>query len=568
MKNIFKLSFLALLALAFSGCDNLKLEELLDNPNEVTPDRAELDLVFNAAMLDFKDFVDEVSDETMPYVRMTAMDGGFFYLNQDSPTSFDFLWGLAYADILPDLNLIIDNASDPERGLTTYSGIAKTMKAYVLFTLVDLFGDVPYSEALQGVTNPNPKADDDDAVYAAAKELLESALADFASPKGSLSDDLYFDGTAAAWEKLANTLLIRYHVNTRRVGGSGSAIDAIVSTGKIIDASNEDFQFQYGTNRNLPDSRHPYYSDGYENGGPSWYMSNYMMWQMFGDKNNEDPRLRYYFRRQDGFEDNENQFTLDCTTAPYPSHWPDGYPWCTASGDYGDPDGEYGGYWGRSHGNADGIPPDDLKRTAWGLYPGGGAFDNLPKVIEDEDVGDDTWQVSNAGTDGARGAGIQPIFLSSWTHFMLAEAALTMGTSGDARALFETGMRQSISKVMNFNTSVVDNAFVPSAADVDAYVNEVLARYDGAVNDEARLDIVMNECRLACHGNGLEPFNGYRRTGYPSGMEPKRENDPNDHFPRTLWYPSDFVNLNSSISQRPNVTTDRVFWDTLPGDLD
>lgn len=200
MKNIFKLSFLALLALAMVGCDNLKLEELLDNPNEVTPDRAELDLVFNSAMENFGDFVDEVSDETMPYVRMVAMDDGDFYLNQDGPTSFDFMWGLAYADIIPDLNLIINNAEDPERGLTTYAGIAKVMKAYIMFTLTDLFGDVPYSEAFQGVTNPNPKLDDSEAVYTAAKELLESALVDFSNPKGSVGSDFIYDGSSEPWE--------------------------------------------------------------------------------------------------------------------------------------------------------------------------------------------------------------------------------------------------------------------------------------------------------------------------------------------------------------------------------
>jgi hypothetical protein len=564
MKNIFKLSFLALLALAFAGCDNLKLDELLDNPNEITPDRAELDLVFNQVMLDFEAFTYNVSVETMPYVRMVAMDDGYFYLNQDSPTSFDGEWRLAYSSLIPDLNLIIDNAT--ERGLTTYAEVAKTMKAYVMFTLVDLWGDVPYSEAFQGVTVPNPQADDDEAVYAAAADLLEDALQDFADPKGALGNDLYYNGGAAAWEKVANTLLIRYHVNTRRVGGSGSAINTIVATGKIIDQISEDFEFKYGSNRNTPNSRHPLYNDGYEV-GPVWYMSNYMMWQMFGQKDNEDPRLRYYFRRQDGFEDNENQFTLDCTTAPYPQHWPDGYPWCTASGDFGDPDGEYGGYWGRTHGNADGIPPDDLKRTVFGVYPAGGAFDNLPKIIPDEDTGDDTWETQNLGTDGARGAGIMPIMLSSWTHFMLAEAALTMGTGGDARALLEAGVRQSIDKVMNFYPDLTDAAFAPSDADVEAYVAEVLDMYDNAADDEARLDIVMNEYRLAAHGMGLEAFNGYRRTGYPSGMELTREFSANDYFPRTLWYPAVYVNTNASASQRPNVTTDRVFWDTLAGDL-
>ena len=48
--------------LAVSACELTELE-LQDNPNEVTPENAELDLLFNQAILDFTAFVDNVSDE-------------------------------------------------------------------------------------------------------------------------------------------------------------------------------------------------------------------------------------------------------------------------------------------------------------------------------------------------------------------------------------------------------------------------------------------------------------------------------------------------------------------------
>jgi hypothetical protein len=76
----------------------------------------------------------------------------------------------------------------------------------------------------------------------------------------------------------------------------------------------------------------------------------------------------------------------------------------------------------------------------------------------------------------------------------------------------------------------------------------------------------MNEYRLACHGMGLEPFNNYRRTGYPSLMEPTRETSSTSFFPRTFWYPAVYVNFNANASQRQNLSG-RVFWDTKPGDL-
>ena len=563
-KNIL-LPALTLVLLA-SACELTELD-LLNDPSEVTPENVDLNQLYNNVVKEFADFVDEASDETMPYVRMTAMSGGFQYNNQDGPGDFNFIWSQAYNNLLPDIELVLELAS--ERGFTLHTGTSKIMKAYTFFTLVDLFGDIPFSEALQGVANPSPKADDDESVYTAALALLDEAIGDLANPAGTLAFDPYYDGDAAGWIKLANTLKLRYHVQTRLVGGSASEINALLD--KVIDSKEDDFEFPYGLDRqtsaDIPDSRHPYYQDGYEANGPSIYMSNYMMWQMILEKGVVDPRVRYYFRRQDAFEDNENQFTLECPLAPYPLHWPDGYPWCTASGDFVDVGNNWGGYWGRNHGDALGIPPDDLKRTAWGLYPGGGAFDNLPQIIPDEDPESNPFQVSNAGTDGARGQGIQPILQSSYVNFLRAEAALMMGTNDDPRMQLEAGVRASIDKVMNFNTSVVDTDFVPSEDDVEAYVARVLELYDGAADDDERLNVIIGEFRLALHGMGVDAYNAYRRTSKPERMEPTFQDNPGA-FPRTFWYPADYVNRNASATQRPGPELEtRVFWDTNPDDL-
>ncbi|MGB3545707.1 MAG: hypothetical protein WBA17_01965, partial [Saprospiraceae bacterium] len=310
---------------------------------------------------------------------------------------------------------------------------------------------------------------------------------------------------------------------------------------------------QYGSTRANPDSRHPYYSDGYEANGPSVYMSNYMMWFMFADKPVEDPRLRYYFYRQDCDETDEDLFTLQCVTFPYPDHYPQGLPWCTASSDFGDPLDNYGGYWGRDHGDDDGIPPDDLKRTAWGQYPVGGLYD----ANQCDDV-------SNQGVDGLRGAGIEPFLLSSFVEFLKAEAALTMGATGDPAAYLEAGMRESISKVRNFGAlpAGIDPNLIPSDSIVEEYIETVMDEFNGG-DDDLKMQIIAEEFYIAAHGSGLNIYNLYRRTGKPRGFQPVREQNAGP-FPRTFWYPTNYVNRNSNASQRPDLTT-QVFWDTNPG---
>ncbi len=559
MKNYtYKLGAALVLTLALSACNLFELDELLVDPVAVSPDNAELSLVMAGAQLEFVRFVDEASDETSPYVRLVAMQDGTRYQNQDQPTSFDFLWEKAYAELLPDLDLVIAGAD--ENGLTFEAGAARIMKAYTLYTLVDLFGDVPYAETQQGIENPSPVADSDESVYMAADVLLDEAISDLNSPVGDFDNDLYFTGPTedrvVNWRKLANTLKIRRAVQTKLVNSSAATmINSIVSSGDFINDASEDFQFQYGTNDAAPDARHPQYTDDYL-AVPGGYMSNYYMWLFFNDKNVVDPRLRYYFYRQDCDETDEDAFTLDCVAAPYPAHWSDGYPFCTASGAQGDPSGFYGGYWGRDHGNADGIPPDGRKRTVFGLYPIGGKFD-----------ADDCNDVQNNGTDGGRGAGIQPIMLSSFTHFLLAEAALTIdGVEGDPLALLQTGVRQSIDKTLSFSSvgPVVDS-LVPDDDAIEAYISAVTNLYEAESDDEGRLNVIVKEFFLALHGQGIDAYNAYRRTGKPADMQPTEEPNPGA-FPRTFWYPANYVNRNEQAVQRSDLTT-TVFWDTNPANF-
>ena len=554
------------LALVFGvvSCDQFDLDRQ-DNPNAAGLDAASVDFYFNNIQVDMASFSINLANRTMPATRMTAMTGGNIYDNAWSPSTFNGTWSIAYARILQDIEAMMPIAT--ERGLTTHTGAAKIMKAYVLMSLVDLFGNVPYTEALQGLPVPSPNADTDVSIYTAALALLNDALVDLGTEASAdPSNDLFFDGDVDQWIKTANSMKIKYYLN---VGGAGAEIAAIVADGNFIDGSGDDFQFNFGSERSDPNSRHPFYTEHYEVTG-NRYLSNYYMWSMREDKTVTDPRIRFYFYRQDGDPRDENQFTLGCIDfgdpdavgdeiiITKPAHYGANDCFClaTTSADPADANG----YWGREHGDNDGIPPDGELKTSFGLYPAGGLFDASQFK-----------EVKNGGADGATGAGIAPMMLSSYVDFMRAEAAITSATGEDAKALLEKGMRGSISKVFAFYNAAagqpaitVDQAAAwgTDAAGVTAYVDEVLARYDAAADDDARLDIVMREYWLASWGNGIEAYNGYRRTGFPSALQPTREAASGD-FPRTFWYPSDYVALNANATQKGG-QTNQVFWDTNP----
>jgi hypothetical protein len=571
--NLFKKFALAMIVLSLAACTDL--DELFENPNGVDPSRADAVSLYNSVQLNFRNVANSqtVYRFTAGLARMNGEIGGFTYQATHGPTEFDGLWNDAYADLFPDIDAFIALAEPV--GLNTEAASAKIMKAYTLMLLVDLFGDVPNSEAGQGA-NPenqilNPADDPGADVYAAAIALLDEASAqlDGSTGFGSASFDNFYGGSAASWKTLANTLKIRAAVTTRLVNGAGGVgtINAMVTGGDIIDTNGENFEFQYGNNRANPDNRHPFYPNGYEN-NDGQYQSNWFMWLMSESKGFSDPRTRYYFYRQEtdivtAYGDNPNAFDCIFTMTPDPDFLPAHYeavsedmPYCLGSYDQG--------YFGRDHMNGSGIPPDGVLRTIYGLYPGGGKFDD----------GLSNGDAQNAGTDGAQGAGIAPIWQSSFTHFNLAEAVLTLGAAGDARAFLAAGIEMSQSRVRDFESLVDGAEQVASGPPIDVFVDDtypddslftsyvtfVMDEYDAAGTDTERLGIVSREYLIALYGNGIEGYNLYRRTCLPADIQPSIDPNPGP-FIRSALYPAVHVNLNQNVQQK-NSFTDPVFWDT------
>ena len=235
---------------------------------------------------------------------------------------------------------------------------------------------------------------------------------------------------------------------------------------------------------------------------------------------------------------------MPCAFRGRPGHYPATAPFCIVPG----------GFWGRDHGNADPVPQDNDKRTIYGVYFAGGKFDNDDNKSATQD-------------EGAKGAGIHPIWMANFTEFLKAEAALTLGTTGNPKTLLETGIRKSIARVIAFPAQIgvtVPANRVPTAAQIDNYVNRVLTLYDAATAD-GKLNVIMKEWYLALWGNGYDAYNNYRRTGKPNDLQPTITSTPGP-FIRTFWYPAVTANLNKSIAQKGDLTQ-RVFWDKNPDAL-
>lgn len=113
-------------------------------------------------------------------------------------------------------------STTPQQSITL--GIAKIMKSYIFQNLVDLYGDVPYTEAFKGSSNLKPKYDKQQTIYEdlivqidAGIAALKAAPADVYVPSGT--EDIMFAGDVTKWIKFANTLKLRILMHQSGMAG-------------------------------------------------------------------------------------------------------------------------------------------------------------------------------------------------------------------------------------------------------------------------------------------------------------------------------------------------------------
>ena len=549
MQKIFKTIKVSCLAVIFmiGACDSTELD-ITQDPNALPPDAASTDFFISQVQVDFGTLIASLEVEASEAVRILNMDGRN-YNNAFEPTRFDQEWEQAYRQILNDIKTMNPLAEEAEQYY--HIAMGQVLEAYVLVTLVDLFGDVPYSQALLGGENLNPDVDPGANVYAEAEQLLRDAITNF-EREDVLTEplqDLFYQGDWENWIKAANSILLKVYLTTRLIDtDADDKFQAIIDGGDYITSTDEDFQFPWNTSFNNPDARHPEYVDAYTPGGTNTYMSNWLMDYMLNSKVGNgvddfeaaDPRMKYYFYRQTSSVPQDQPNLINCVEESAPPHYTAGTVFCSLAN----------GYWGRDHGDDDGIPPDGQLRTAYGVYPVGGLFD------------DNSFSVIASITQGAGGGGITPIMLASWVDIMRAEMALVSGDAPAARNLLQSGVAKSFAKVRSFGEldATADLSTAPDPSLDATYITELGQIFDAATSEGERMDILGSEYFVALFGNGLDGFNFYRRTGRPSTLQPNLEPAPGSFF-RSFFYPPVFVERNSSESQKADVTTP-VFWDT------
>lgn len=159
----------------------------------------------------------------------------------------NILWGL-YSGALSNLNELVRlNGVNPANVTTNEVAIANILSVWLYQVLADVYGNVPYHDALQGLNNFTPKYDDAQAIYDSLVQKLDAQIAAFDTARGNFkSGEMIYNGDISKWKKLANSLKLRLGMRMADADPvkSRQVVEAAVASG-VLQSAADDALFPY-----------------------------------------------------------------------------------------------------------------------------------------------------------------------------------------------------------------------------------------------------------------------------------------------------------------------------------
>ncbi|WDF55269.1 SusD/RagB family nutrient-binding outer membrane lipoprotein [Mucilaginibacter sp. KACC 22063] len=505
-KNIFRGLTVALFALVTSSCekDFLDINTSPNSPSTSTPE-----LVLPSAT----NFLgSNVNGRFNVLGNLLTGNWGqapdyLFYIPQETynitPSTYDAGWTDIYANSLKNLQYVIDNAN----GKKNLVAIAKIVQAYDYQVLVDLWGDVPFTDALKNTQVINPKYDSAASVYDNIVKLIDDGIAniDVSTTAAKPGDaDIVFKNSNLTtemnnWRKFANTLKLRVMIRQSRVASRQAQVSAIAAS-----LANATF---LGAGENAGSN------PGYANQSGQFSP----IYTSIGFSLTGAATSNYTATRANNFaltylqNTNDTRYTLLYRPVP------------------------------------------GTTNTYKGVVAGSTAT-----------TGNRSTDLSPVGAaivkSSADGGYATPAYLitASESFFLQAEAqvrGLLPGGAAAAATNYTNGILESY-KLLGSTTTAATTYI--AANPTNRLVNFALA-----TTTEQQVEAIVTQKWIALNGiNGLEAWTEFRRTGYPKANPLTKNQQSGGKFPVRLPYPQNEVNANgSNIPQIANIYDTRIFWD-------
>ncbi|MBT1704262.1 SusD/RagB family nutrient-binding outer membrane lipoprotein [Chryseosolibacter indicus] len=407
-------------------------------------------------------------------------------------------WSNFYSVCLADLNYLKQNS----QGNPQHAGIANVLQAFAFGILTDVWGNVPYKDALEGVSNVQPAFDDSKEIYDSLFVLIDEGIAKMKQTNAIKigAEDLIYGGDMTKWEKFANTLKLRLALHYAKVDGGNLLKSVINAGGPFMESNNDNFQMAFENVTNRQNPIHQFELQRADYYAPSDFIIKFM-------QGKTDPRLTMYF----------TPFPYSATTPASP----------------------YTAYRGTIPGDATSVP-----------------YSRIHTYLRGSVTADNGTRAGNGGLNSTSltYTGAAPIRMLTYAeyNFIVAEAMLVYGASAPVN-------KDNRTTKEDFFAAGIEASLANAGITGGAASTYVSAQTSTALS----LQKIIEEKYVANFGVGVEPWNDWKRTGFPLlSVSPAAAAAGNNTIPRSLVYPlsEQQANLNN-VPQRASMVVKGVFWD-------
>lgn len=519
---------LTIVAIGFSSCE--KWLDVNHNPNDAT--KATSDLVLPGVLTSWASDVNRLSATTGAWMGYWVHAGGWsgWYSEKKyeitssyAPQTFNEF----YPGVLTDTKFIRTNAGTNK----VYPAITDVVDSWYYSRLVDMYGDVPYTEACSSDKTLTPKYDAGLDIYTDLIKRLDNAITVFkgadtlsatnADYSIKAASDIVYAGNFTNWRKLANTLKLRLVMRMTNVKTAAELQSLMSNTlaDEFITANvlaSPGYLQSSGKTNPLWNTYGMSFDKVKTNQNTQYVLNKYFHEKL---KALADPRLGKFFFAPPAAGGVLKSFVLgtdgDLIAQPNSTQAAN-YSWLPIAA--------------------------DASVTA-GVVSGNGAQD---KAV---------------------------LFLLSEAQFLQAEAQVRGIIAGSAKTSYEAGVTTALT------------AAKVAAADQTTYLAQTNVAWDDAATTAAKIEKIIDQKYIGNYFlNMFESYNDYRRTNFPKakGLGPNAEmlsyysGSIRRQIPRIFPYPNEEFTLNT-INATAAVTKTgvefttslypfdaRVFWDNAP----
>ena len=173
-------------------------------------------------------------------------------------------------------------------GNQAYLGVSKILQAHAFSVITDLFGDIPFSQALQGRANITPVYDKQEDIYPALITMIDEGIAALTAATETISGDIVYGGNVTKWKKYGNSLKLRLlnHLSSRQ---PNAAANFLATNPSLIDTSVDDAKVLFGS---VASNANPIYQFDVLSGRKDQAVASTIVDKM---KALSDPRVSVYF---------------------------------------------------------------------------------------------------------------------------------------------------------------------------------------------------------------------------------------------------------------------------------